>query len=29
MSKVMSGFNNMKIWVRLVVVIGLMLVLAW
>ena len=29
MGKLLSGFNNMKIWVRLVLVIWLMLVLAW
>lgn len=29
MNKAISSFNNMKIWVRLVIVIWLMLVLAW
>ncbi|MDP2878848.1 MAG: hypothetical protein Q8N74_04895, partial [Sulfuricella sp.] len=29
MNKAISSFNNMKIWVRLVLVIWLMLVLAW
>ena len=29
MNKALSSFNNMKIWVRLVIVIGLMLVVAW